>query len=937
MAYVIPQVQVFQDFAIRPAANLNPLRAHISGPHAFLLRYSVEEEKVLAFLDFYDDQLDQSYLWPERPAGGLIDDDYSKIFIDNALLKYFEDSVGAGYTITRLAGFNNRIKSATGSFVTNGSNNRLPELLDRDVKLGDIIKVRAQKSGGGVATLWSYVQDLLPDEVGGSVDAAVDDANNAATQTDDSAVVQIAGTTNCITVTSDESAYDGLVSGYINETYTIIVLEGSIGGDLTTALIRVLSGSGTDDILSMSPEAVNTPTEIGTRGLTATFGLDTGECEDTATAESVPPNDLIAGQRFLITVEDAFTAPVATSSGDYDGFNSTTYIATVSKGGLWSQSPQVIVTTIDGTDLSGPTVVEETTDFSVGTHGVLLQFSGAGLRKGDKYYITVTGLSEGPIRTIVLGHNLDSLVLAGTECDVTLYIKKTSLAIPRNREDDPPNVNFETSQTEITTIAGITVFDASWTDNGVPVALPVVSDESHNYGRVYVEYRAWLSDLSSDVGTVSDIGDLDDAISGPLSPDNPLKWAVSYALQNSNGTEVKFTSVANPDDIDSWNNVLALTLGRDDCYGFVPLTRDRDILNLYAAHVESQSSSGNSLWRVLWTNLAGVPTIPVVHAGSTVANHIDPTTSDGEVCLAVIEDDPDTSGTQYTRVRNTNSNGDFIANGVRPGDKLRCLFTTDGFGNTTYSEFVIDVIQSEDQLRLLSGPDAPISVGAKIEIWRDLSATEEAQELSLTSGSFGSRRVMSVWPDQIESAGTLMEGYHLCAALAGLVSGVLPHQGLTNLEIAGFSNVNRTVKKFSQSDLNTMAEAGTWIVTQDLNTGDIYSRHALTTGDYDDINQREEMITRNVDSISFRFKDTFKPFIGIANAVDSVLNQIRVDSQALIDSLKSANFTQKLGGQLVNGTLVEVRVHQTLLDHVVVTVSLLVPYAINNIDVQLVV
>lgn len=937
MTYVIPQVQVFQDFAVRPTANLNPLRAHISGPHAYLLRYSESEEKILGFLGYYDNVLDQSYLWPERPAGGLVDQQYSKIFIDNALLEYFADAVSSGRTITRLAGFNNRIKTATGSFVTNGANPRFTELLDRDVKTGDIIKVRAQKDGGGVATLWSYVQQIVADEQGGSVDAAEDDASNATTQSDDSSVVKTAGAFNCITVTSDESNYDGLVSGQINETYTIIVTEGSVGGDLTTATLRILSGSGNDDILSMHPEAAGDPTEIGTRGLIVTFDTTTGDCEDTATAESNPANDLIVGQRWEVTVQDAFSAPVPTSAGDYDGFNSTTYIVTVSKGGLWAQNPQVIVTTTDGTDISGPTTVAEDTDFAVGVHGVLLQFAGDGLRKGDKYYVTVTGLSDGPMRTLVLGHNLDPLVLAGTEVDVTLYIKKSSLAITRNREDDAPNVNFETSETEITTIAGITVFDASWTDNGVPQPLPIISDEGQDYGRVYVEYRAWLADLAADVGTVSDVGDLDDAISGPLTPDNPLKWGVFYALQNSNGTEVKFTAVADPTDLDAWQQVLSLVKGRDDCYGFVPLTRDRDVLNLFAADINSQSAPSNSLWRVLWTNLAGVPVIPVVHAGSSIPNHLEATTTDEEVCLAVIEDDPDTSGTQYTRVRVTSGNSGFIENGVRPGDRLRCLFTTDGFGNTIYSDFEIDVVQSEDQLRLLSGPDGPVSVGAKIEVWRNLPAVEEAQELALTSGSFGNRRIMSVWPDQIESAGTLMEGYHLCAALAGLRSGVLPHQGMTNLQITGFSNANRTVKKFSSADLDVMAIAGTWIVTQDLNSGDLYSRHALTTGDYNDINQREESVTSNVDSISFRFKDTFAPFIGISNAVDSVLNQIRVDSQALIDSLKSANFTQKLGGQLVNGTLVEVRVHSTLLDHVVVTVNLVVPYAINNIDIQLVI
>jgi hypothetical protein len=53
----------------------------------------------------------------------------------------------------------------------------------------------------------------------------------------------------------------------------------------------------------------------------------------------------------------------------------------------------------------------------------------------------------------------------------------------------------------------------------------------------------------------------------------------------------------------------------------------------------------------------------------------------------------------------------------------------------------------------------------------------------------------------------VQEGYHLCAALAGLRSGVLPHQPLTNLEIVGFSDVPRTTSKFNKPQLDAMAVA----------------------------------------------------------------------------------------------------------------------------------
>ena len=76
--------------------------------------------------------------------------------------------------------------------------------------------------------------------------------------------------------------------------------------------------------------------------------------------------------------------------------------------------------------------------------------------------------------------------------------------------------------------------------------MDVVSESSKGYGAVYVEYRAWLQTLTNEVNFISDVGELDTAIVGALDPDNPLKWGVFKALENSNGTSVGYTAVSNP-------------------------------------------------------------------------------------------------------------------------------------------------------------------------------------------------------------------------------------------------------------------------------------------------------------------------------------------------------------------------------------------------------
>lgn len=941
--YVLPQVLVFQDFTIQPAVAANPLSAHIAGGHAYLVRESQEDEREFGALGYYDNALDSDYLWPNRPAGATVDQGYTKLFVENALLRYLVDDVSSGSMVTKVAGSANRIRSATFNYKSSGTYARNADLYDRDVAVGDVIRVRGVPTGtgsdGSAKTLWSYVKNLVADEVAAVIGSASVDADNASTQSADATISQTDGVENCVSATVDGSAYDGLADGEPSETYTVTVLDGSVGGDYTTARLRVVSASGTDDVASVTPAASGSATDIGTRGLTVTFSdVDTAACSLSADNEGVSYNDLIAGQEWTVTVDQAFTATTASSGGTYASKNDVTYIVEVTKGGAFADSPEVSVTTTNGVDQSGPHVVTGlAAAVSIGSENVTITFGGSsqGLNKGDRFYVEVTGISDGPVRTIVLGHNLDQTFANGDEVGIQLYIRKPLLEVTANRTNMAPLVNWEQSETEITVKSGMVAYDASWTDGGTALPLEVYSASELQYGKLYVEYRAWLATLIQKINGINDVANIDD-ISGPLTPDNPLKWGVFKALQNSNGTTVLFTAVQDPNDVNTWDEVFEVLLTRDDAYNLVPLTRDPTVLSLYQAHVNSSSAATEGLWRVAWFNLSGVPEVPVVAAGSTVSNHTLATTTDGEEALAVFEDDPETSGTQYTIVRVPSANSNFVANDVRPGDIVRAIYTGDGFGNFTYSEFIVDEVQSENQLRVKTGPGAPQSVPAKIEVWRNLSAAEEAVEVGKSAGAWNDRRVRAVWPDQIESSGTVQEGYHLAAALAGLASGVLPHQGLTNVEVAGFSSTQRTNDKFNKVQLDTLAVAGVWIVAQALD-GVIYTRHAVTTGDYEDINQREEMITRNVDSISYRFKDYFAPFIGVTNVTPTMEDIILGGMNKLIRALQTERVTPNLGGQLIDAEVARFFVSEIFKDRYVAYINLQVPYALNNIELHLVV
>ena len=116
-----------------------------------------------------------------------------------------------------------------------------------------------------------------------------------------------------------------------------------------------------------------------------------------------------------------WNSPDATSNegalATYTSSNDTTYIVEVSRGGLYADTvkPQIMVTTSNGVDQSGPhTVSNAATNVTIGTQTVTIQFDHLGLNKGDRYYIPVVGVKAGPMRIIELADNLGD-TLANTK------------------------------------------------------------------------------------------------------------------------------------------------------------------------------------------------------------------------------------------------------------------------------------------------------------------------------------------------------------------------------------------------------------------------------------------------------------------------------------------------------------------------------------------
>jgi hypothetical protein len=933
-SYVLPQVLVFQEFEQQPVAIEQPQNAVLIGEQFDLHRYPDEKSEILV-ADSYDPSAEQCFAWPARRAGSVVDETYTKVFFDNALLKYFNDPSGDGSVVTHTGLGKNRIRAASKIFQTANGFTRSAELL-RDVQIGDAVKLIVSACASPVI-FFSTVAGLVADILAAIVDPSTSDTDNQTATVAAVSGSQTAGADNKVGMASQSGAlYDGLLTGDPVEVYTIEVIGASTGGDATTAILKVTSASGRDNVAAVTPAAFSSPTAIGTRGLTVTFANNLSSSSSSG-GPVIDPDDFLIGQKFTVTVSQLFVPPAPAAAGTYNGATDTTYIVEVTRGGKFASTtkPQVTVSTTTGIDISGPTNVNTSGGaVPIGTQGTTIAFTGLALNKGDRFYVPVIAKRNGAVRTLVLSNNLpdalrgvcdisssssSSAPVVAPDLDLTLYIKK-NIEVTENRTGFAPLVNWTQSDTEICIQDGIIAYDASWASGGVLQPLPVED------GDIYVHHRDRVFVNADSVGSVDDVGNVSAAL-GTVHPDNPLSFGVFKALENANGEEVRYLALhsSSPVTLDDWLTALDILVGRDDVYSLVPLTQQKDVLDAFVAHCEAQSTEDKGRWRICWLNMAA-QTVKAIYTSSEIV--------EGDPLLATITDDPDTSGTQHTLVEATDEK--FVTKGVRAGDTLRALYTSDGFGNFTYTEFVIDAVINEETLRLFSGPAAAVNVPSKIEIHRTLTKNELASELALNPGLFRSRRAYLVWPDQVGNGGTTFPGYFLCATLAGLRGGVLPHQGLTNTEILGYDDLSRTVDFFSATQLDTLAASGYWIVTQDPSDGTVFTRHQLSTGDQSDLNQKEQNITTNLDNISKNFLLRMKTFIGRGNVTPTMIQILRGEIIALIEQFKNTIINDRLGPQILSAEILELGVHPTLKDRIVARIDIELPFPFNNLELHLV-
>lgn len=728
-------------------------------------------------------------------------------------------------------------------------------------------------------------------------------------------------TTNATLVASNTST---LYVGYANrqilaDTYTATVTTPGAAG-IAKFTVTSLNGAfspqtdvslnaGTLSIDNNGNNAVNFHF-ADAEGQTATFALnDTWSVDVVALVEPTNP----------------------TASGTYIGLVDMVYKLTVERGGAFydgssnaSTCARIVITSsdIDTTSVVLPRGAGHS--FAVGSYGVHATFATAvnngGLVAGDSYYIPVTAGKLGAVTILDLAENLPTGMLTlASSITSKLSLTQKNLQIPEVRDILTDDRNWTQEDAYITINADITTYDAALVVGAQPSRLPITA------ARLFVEHRDLLQDHVVAIDSVRDLADVTKKL-GTVHPDNPLAQGVYDAVLNSQNQIVYFIGVQT-NDLAGYTKAIQISEKSDKVYSFVPLTFDRPIQDAVVSHVNAYSTAEVGRWRIAWLSVEDKKTHTIYDLKE-----------DGTPYKATILDDPAVSGVQLKLL--TIEGAKFIDDGIRPNDTIRIGFRADADGKVVYTEYVVDHVRTNTSLILTKPAPSAVTVPSRVEVIRNYTTSERATNIAFIGGEFNNRRVRCVFPDTYKYGGITKQGYFAAAGLAGLRSGVVPHQGLTNSEFLGADDLSKIVIEFSQDELNTMAEQGIWLITQEVVGATPYVRHQLTT-DESGLNTSEDSITTNVDNISYTLKAVLAPYIGKYNVNPQNVEVIRAAVDAALTDKAQNTYTVRAGNQLVSWSAEKdiLKIGQNALhkDRIDVAVKLNVPYPLNYIDLTLIV
>jgi hypothetical protein len=941
--YRQPLMVVRQSFLNDTTATAVAAYVHVSGPHANFVS-AAEGTEDLGFLGTYSGSDGLHVELPRCLVGNVLDRSSVQIVLKNALLRYFRttsESFVIPANTRNIISASAALQSLGFSFRTNGAYDRASVFGDRDVRAGDAVKLSAN-IGGMVEELWTTVAAVTPryqqGKVTPSVSIGVKNAAAASASIDIASVVDFPD--RYTTPITSPAGWDTPLRqrGVVEDVYTV---ETIIGGDADGARFRITSLGG-DNIGSVSLTAgVIDGTDvyqlkIGSSDALVNFGTDA---------------EFIAGSTLTVSVKATVVWNIPTAGGSYTAPYSertareATYVVTVTKGGAIPATeptaeieryacPSLSITTSDGSDKTPVVrVFQKGQEVLISRFGITLEFAGDYLIEGDKYYVTCASAFSDIAPTLVLNRNIPDNWVSDADADVSidLFAAIPEIEVPEySMTASGRQVNWVIEQGGIALRPGVSLYTPSWSINGEPAALDVFGFDDSKTGQAYMRMRYFVKDAANTIVSVTNLSELNEALSGPISADNPLKWAAYHILNNGTGSTVLLTAVSDPTSLEDWRTVTDLISERDDVFHVLPLTYgDRAVEQLFYEHIKEMNVDETAKERLLYliSNDQQIRTVLTDYYGNPILGQLSIETGIGS--------------SRYAAYTSKTAGVDFVEAGVRAGDMLRTRYDFDLAGQTVWEEYVVEEVINQDTLRLTAAVDSVTAdeVPLAYEIWRTQTNAEFADAVANTGG-FQDMLVRYIYTDNAEQD---FDQIAPASALVGLIGSVVSHQGVSWYPLSGFTSDN-WVGRFSNSQLNHMGGNGVLLITRQQN-GTIAARHAVTTAKAPlasepetslSLKMSEEMFVRNALLIKKEFRSVLNGVVGVTNNVSQTHREISSRIEVKARLLKDDTEYPLLGGRIVDGpTNLTVTPHKLFKDSLWCDFVVTGPFPLNRLECRI--
>ncbi len=931
--YIRPQLTIEQILAETATPAVDRIVPIVIGPQFLLSRYGKETTYSEDF-----DSSGMSFAYKYYNANDVLTALPNTYTVDLPSVKLYGKSMEAQLAQFTASGAVFKIESIANSNIIKCGTNRVAgtgalntSFLGRPVAIGDIVYCYADDST--TAYKRRTVIGLKGIDVAAVTGAAANSAYNPVTSLTADAIVEVTKPTGWAITTSgtlDLNVRGGSVIGtkYAEEFTLTVRTPGATG----TATVDITSKSG-------KYAATNVSTTSGGGDLYGITNTSAGGELAGITILLDPPSGttLTTGQVFTVRVYQTYerlTAGLIASGyqiatgGTYTGTKDTTYLLTVKTGtaasGDTSTGAVITITDTAGVDDPSEVTVTDNTAFNVGSFGVTATIKltasspdstveHGGLRAGDVYSVAASAAGQSSV-------TFDKVILDGPAVDTTTFVDP-SVAI---------KVQFRLAFTgEI--LATDAADSEAWTASASAISLNAahslfVNARSANnkwvtfvdgVGKVHTSYRAYAPAPSTqDKFAINSVTDITDDL-GTIDLDNDLAYGANEAFSGVQGAKRVYALRTAGSEVADFTAALRKIEATDMVYAIAVLSDDLDVMRAVIAHCESMSSKTKKNFRRCYVGTDSPGSYAVLTVKANSLNYT-ATISDynGENLLLTTADDVN-----------------FNTLGLEAGDLVKLT--------ATGAEYEIADILSDNEIVLLTGPASPIGVAVPFQLWRADTPSSQKDYVIARSEALSSRRCANIWVEDgkrllgTDAVGTVIPNRFVACEVAGLRCAVLPQQGLTNTEIQSVTDAPSMYVRYSLDELDEIAAAGTFVITQDAESGSMFIRHQLTTETSGGSLYYEDSVGVNLDNISFLVKDALDGFIGKKNVTRKTIAEVDKAIEDILTASTLVPVTASYGPALNGYEGLAVAAHPTLKDRITVYAKLLMPLPLNNIDVTL--